>query len=294
VDLTAQPVSETGRNPRSDRRAPANAIARRLDIAGRVRIIPLEEGIHAVTVGAIAAQARSEGGLDLPVTNVSPGPAGGRGLVEIGLTAGATPGWVGAEGGTVVAKVPPIGGVVVITTYGLDEGVAPPELQVLRLDGPGVSPPAASAAVAFPDQSTREIEVEMTVHIQREGDRQLLAHGWVGHPGQQAQIEAFGLRPLSTLLPGDIQYMAFGPYGRQTPWVTDAKLCGTRGRGQPLTGFAIRLAPALRDRFDVIYEGSFFRSKVTGPSRNGEPCLPLVADDPLEAIRLRVIERIGA
>jgi hypothetical protein len=265
-----------------------------LDIAGRVRIVPLEEGIHAVTIGAIVTRVRPANGLDLPVTNISPGPARDQSVVEIGLTAGATPGWVSAEGGTVVAKVPPTGGVVVVTTYGLTEGMAQPELQVLRLDGSSVPPPAVAPSIAPYDQPAREIEVEMTVHIQREGDRQLLAHGWVGNPGQQAQIEAFGLRPLNTLLPGDIQYMAFGPHGRQTPWVTDAKLCGTRGRGQPLTGFAIRLAPTLRDRFDVIYEGSFFHGKATGPSRNGEPCLPLMADDPLEAIRLRVIERIGA
>jgi hypothetical protein len=88
--------------------------------------------------------------------------------------------------------------------------------------------------------------------------------------------------------------MAIGPNGRQTPWITDAKLCGTRGRGLALTGFAIRLAPTLSDRFDVVYEGSFFASGASSPKRDGETCRSYIADDPLEAIRLRVIERIGA
>jgi hypothetical protein len=82
-----------------------------------------------------------------------------------------------------------------------------------------------------------------------------------------------------------------GPKGRQTPWVTDAKLCGTRGQGLPLTGFAIRLAPHVAERFDVVYQGAFFESGVAGPHRNGELCIPPITDDPLEAINVRMIRR---
>ena len=97
--------------------------------------------------------------------------------------------------------------------------------------------------------------------------------------------------PARRVSPGDIEYKAYGPNGRETPWVTDAKLCGTRGRGLPLTGFAVRLAPNLRDRFDVAVRGLVLRQRRRRPQRNGEPCMPAVFEDPLEAIHLRLIER---
>ena len=137
----------------------------------------------------------------------------------------------------------------------------------------------------------REIASELILHIERQGDRRLPGQGWAGNPGQRLRVEGFAIRPLEVIAPGDLEYMGYGPAGRQTPWVSDAKLCGTRGRGLPLTGFAIRLAPRLRERFDVIYEGYFFDSGATGPARNGEPCLPASVDDPLSAVRLRLVER---
>ncbi|HVH78796.1 MAG TPA: glycosyl transferase, partial [Stellaceae bacterium] len=153
-------------------------------------------------------------------------------------------------------------------------------------------PFAPSPEVAEPPG--REIPGELVLHIERQGDRLFPAGEWAGSPAERLRIEGFAIRPLEAISPGHIEYMGFGPGGRQTPWVTDVKLCGTRGRGYPLTGFAVRLAPALRNQFDVIYEGHFFESGVKGPLRNGEPCLPSIADDPLGAIRLRVVERAGA
>ena len=171
---------------------------------------------------------------------------------------------------------------------------SPPMSRSPRLGAVFAPPPvplnlaAAAPAAAVPG---REIRREMILHIEREGDRVFSAPGRAGTRGQRRRVEAFGIRPIEGLAPGDIEYRAFGPSGRETPWVTDAKLCGTRGRGLPLTGFTIRVASHLQDRFDVVYEGAFFESGVAGPKRNGEPCVPAVFDDPLEAINLRVIAR---
>jgi hypothetical protein len=99
---------------------------------------------------------------------------------------------------------------------------------------------------------------------------------------------------LATLGATDIEYKAYGPGGRETPWVTAAALCGTRGQGIALTGFAIRLAAEPSERFDVVYQGAFVESGVTGPRRNGEPCVPSRIDDALEAMHIRLIERAGA
>jgi hypothetical protein len=61
----------------------------------------------------------------------------------------------------------------------------------------------------------------------------------------------------------------------------------------PLTGFAIRLAPHARERFDIVYQGAFFDSGIVGPYRNGELCIPPVGDDPLEAINVRLTRRLA-
>ena len=70
-------------------------------------------------------------------------------------------------------------------------------------------------------------------------------------------------------------------------------LCGTRGRGLPLTGFAVRVVPQRADRFAVSYQGSFFEGGISSLCHNGEPCRAASGDDPLEAINLRVTERIA-
>ena len=83
------------------------------------------------------------------------------------------------------------------------------------------------------------------------------------------------------------------PNGGETPWIPDGGLCGTRGRGLPLTGFAIRVAPQRADRFAVSYQGSFFGGGISSLCHNGEPCRAASGDDPLEAVNVRVIERVA-
>ncbi len=53
----------------------------------------------------------------------------------------------------------------------------------------------------------------------------------------------------------------------------------------------MRPAADLRDRLEIVYEGSFFEGGVVGPRRDGELCVSPVADDPLEAIRVTIVER---
>ncbi len=167
--------------------------------------------------------------------------------------------------------------------------VALPKDYLKELDRPR-SNGAGPRSVAVVDEA-EEIQTEIVLHMERLGDQRFPGQGWIGNRGKKLRIEAFSIRPIETLVARDIEFKALGPQGRQTPWVTDAKLCGTRGQGLPLTGFAVRLASHISDRFDVVYQGAFFESGVVGPNRNGEPCVPPIADDPLEAINLRLIRR---
>ena len=263
-------------------------------LAGHARRIRVEAGLHALIIGKADATQHDIAGVTLPITQLTPG-LGERAAVTIVSNSGGGNGWLGAEGGTVILRAAASGSAWV-TTYGITDEAALPILKMLDLDRlNGVEPDASASAPATAPRSTgREITSELILHIERQGDRRFSAGGWAGNPGGRLRIEGFAVRPLSAIAPGQIEYMAFGPGGRQTPWVTDAKLCGTRGRGFPLTGFAIRLAPPLREQFDTVYEGYFFESGIRGPVRNGEPCLPSIVDDPLGAIRLRLVERLDA
>jgi hypothetical protein len=266
----------------------------RWQLAGHARSIRVEAGLHALIVGKTDAAQNDIAGVMLPLTRVTP-RRDERSAVTIVSNSGDSDGWLGAEGGTVILRASARDSAWV-TTYGITDEAALPALKMLDLDRlSGVQSDApVSAPVEAPGSTGREITSELVLHIERQGDRRFSAGGWAGNPGGRLRIEGFAIRPLSAIAPGQIEYMGFGPGGRQTPWVTDVKLCGTRGRGFPLTGFAIRLAPALHEQFDVVYEGYFFDSGIRGPVRNGEPCLPSIVDDPLGAIRLRVIERLGA
>jgi hypothetical protein len=214
---------------------------------------------------------------------------------EIIGTSGRGDTWLGAEGGTAIVKSPPGGAYVLVTVYGLPaQVVCVPDIQVRRLDPPpSLDRPINGAVLRSIDRADEpeEIGSEIVLHVERLGDRRFAGKGWVGNRGKKLRIEAFSIRPVDTLLARDIEFKALGPKGRQTPWVTDAKLCGTRGQGLPLTGFAIRLAPHVAERLDVVYHGSFFESGVVGPHRNGELCIPPITDDPLEAINVRLIRR---
>lgn len=283
-------------NKRKPKEAEGGALATRrgsvaagnLKIAGRARNIRLDEGLHALIVGKSPAHPNAVADFGLPATQIAPFNDD-RVTITIVSAAGERGGWLGAEGGTVVVAAGPGGGTILAMTYGVDDGEVLPSLQVVN-----IGQLAPNGDVAAPAEQGRTLSGELTLHIEGQGDRRFQVGGWAGNLGTRLRIEGFALRPLQAIAPGHIEYMAFGPGGRPTPWVTDARLCGTRGRGFPLTGFAFRLVPALRERFDIVYEGYFFDSGVTGPRRNGEPCLPSVVDDPLGAIRLRVIERLGA
>jgi hypothetical protein len=252
-------------------------------------LFPFDSGLYALDIGAIDCAPARLSGLQLPVVQVSAVPCGQGQRVEIIGSGGPEP-WFGHKGGTAIVRLPSGGGHVLLTVYAPPaQPAALPHIEIRQLD----RRPSAGAvlhAVEAADEP-QEIETEIVMHIERLGDCHFPGRGWVGNRGKKLRIEAFSIRPVETLCARDIEFKALGPERRQTPWVTDAKLCGTRGKSLPLTGFAVRLSAAASERFDVIYEGTFFESGTVGPNRNGELCIPPLADDPLEAINVRILPR---
>ena len=136
-----------------------------------------------------------------------------------------------------------------------------------------------------------DIGSEILLHIMGLGDRRYVEPGWAGNPGSKRQIEALSIRPREGLAASSVEFRVFAQEGRATAWVSNGNYAGTRGRNLPLTGFAVRPAGEAGERLQVEYEGSFFEGGVVGPKRNGELCVSPVADDPLEAIRVTIVDR---
>jgi hypothetical protein len=257
--------------------------------AANAVLLWLHQGLYALEVGEMHCGSGEVSGLSVPLVQIAVPPSGEHPHVKI-LDSSREEAWFGQDGGTLVLKAPPEGGYLFVTAYGLPgEAIPAPRLEIRRLDG---SRPNGAESGGLIDEPN-EIRTELILHLERLGDKRFLGQGWVGNRGKKLRIEAFSIRPIEVLAARDIEFKALGPKGRQTPWVTDAKLCGTRGQGLPLTGFAVRLAPAIADQFDAVYQGAFFESGIVGPFRNGELCVAPIADDPLEAINLQVTRRVS-
>ena len=257
------------------------------------RILELDRGLYALSIAEIGSAASEHSGILLPAVHLSTPPSNHLGEAEIIAADDDSACWVGCEGATIVIKAPLGGGHVLLTTYERrGQPDEPREITVRRIDVPQLELVETRVADATSASQTHDLRMEVLLHIEGAGDRRMSAEGWIGNRGRKLRLEAFSVRPLETLAPTDIEYKAYGPNGRETPWIRDGKICGTRGRSLPLTGFAVRLAAQLRHRFGIEYHGAFFESGICGPIRNGEPCMARIADDPLEALKLRLFERV--
>jgi hypothetical protein len=257
-----------------------------------------DAGIYVLQIGKLDRSPREISGMTVPLTHIGAPPRNGAGIEIVACYPEPGP-WFGPEGGTAVINVPPGGGQIVVTSYGKPgQPVSAPAVELRRLDRLDLLTPGATAGApsnsAAAGNAIREVPTEILLHIERAGDRVFPGRGWVGALGRKLRIEGFSIRPLEGILPGDIEFKGFEPNGQETPWVSAGTLCGTRGRGLPLTGFAVRLAAHLRERFDAVYEGSFFNAGIVGPHSNGEACRSAVGDDPLEAINVRLIEKASS
>ena len=274
-----------------------------------VRVVRVDEGLHALHIGALAGNAGAVAGMAVPMALVCAPPGADGNEVEIAASFPGRGPWFGKDGGTAILRSPPGGGSIIVTLYGgpggsPGQGAADLALDLRRLDRPraGAAAPAAGVAAAVAATagvssaaltSTRDVSTEILLHIERAGDRLFPGRGWVGALGRRMRIEAFSIRPLERLGPADIEMKAFLPNGGETQWVPGGVLCGTRGRGLPLVGFAVRVAPQHAERFDVVYQGSFFAGGISEPQQHGDACRSATADDPLEAVNVRLFERVA-
>jgi hypothetical protein len=257
-------------------------------------VVRLNAGLYAVKIATNHEDA----------TEADPRPSPlwvGRFAADGGLEALSAAGrgeqWLRGPEASLALRVPEGGVSVMATAFGSgDRALSAPSIVVQSLEEAvshvDAEQPAPPPQVPeLPPQAEREIRTEISVHIERVGDRVFAGSSWAGTPGGQRRIEGFSIKPLQEIQPSEIEYKGLHPGGIETPWVPGPQFCGTRGRSLPLTGLAIRIAPHVQDQFSVIYQAAFFRSGVTEARSNGAPCLPKLSGDALEGINVRIVQR---
>ena len=146
-------------------------------------------------------------------------------------------------------------------------------------------PPDAVAA------GEREFACEIFISAIGAGESRHVGGGWAGTQGSGQPIEALSIRPGEGLASGAIEFRVFAGEGRATAWVADGNYAGSWGRGLPLTGFAVRPSADHTVALETVYQGCFSKAGTVGPKRDGEACVSPEADDTLEAVLIRVLER---
>ena len=82
--------------------------------------------------------------------------------------------------------------------------------------------------------------MKISLHVRNLGDLDFADADWAGRVGNGLWIEAMTLSLADGSAPVDLEYKALTASGFETPWLGTGQLCGTRGMGVSLVGFAVR------------------------------------------------------
>ena len=270
------------------------------DAAAVARLVTLEPGFYAFTLGGARRWREPLIGLPLPAIRVC--EAAETGGLEITDEAGRAGSWLG--GGNTTLLVKSRGGDALVTAFLARQPEAPPvELEIRRLDvaeGSGVG--AADPNETLPPWMTIQLgaadtggaaRLDVVAHIRGRGDVRFAGTGVIGRLGPDLWMEAFTVGSPEAAVAAAIEYKGLSASGSETPWLPCGETCGESGAGLPLLGFALRQKAAARGaaRFDCEYTGYFQSGAVVGPLRNGAPCLSPRDNDPLEGMALSVTPR---
>ncbi len=282
-------------------------------VGASVQVLPLPPGLYLFSVkAATPVVAAATGQLSLPAVHVGVGP--GVRSEEVEFVAGPSThgGWLFATGDLLVTKINGAGATLVLTSVRAPGG----EILSIKVERLGARV-EAQAAAAFPEQAAQArgastklqagkgnklparatadgtlIPLQIGAHVRTRGDMSFFDAPWAGRVAPGLWLESFSVRPLERFAPQDIEYKGLTGSGFETPWLSDDKMCGTKGMSTPLLGFAIRLKPSGgAAAYDCEYSGYFASGLTVGPLRNGVPCRSSVASDPLEGIRVRLVKR---
>lgn len=256
-------------------------------IEASAKVLTLSPGVYAFSVQGGPPVISSEE-LTLPALQLGLAPMRSPGTVEFLAGAGTLDRWLTRSSDSFIVRIS--GGIVALLLTSLRwPSSSPLTINVQRIDAEAppdasaVSQPAASGAGAT-------VPAQIMAHIENFGDI-YFNDGHAGFAGQKLRIEAFAILSVGQLQPDSIEYCGLMADGYQTPWLSNQILCGSRGRGIGLMGFAVRLRPEISDHYDCTYTGKFLSGTRIGPLKDGQLCSSNLPGDALESIDLQVVHR---
>lgn len=284
-------------------------------LSASVQALTLAKGLHLVCVTAASPQRMGdEAELTLPAIHVGVGPGAQPDQVEMLPGPRNSGQWLVEARDMLVIKVVSGQAVILLTTVKAP-GQGSIAVEVTRLDGKAsaatapiartpalpssrapegagrlaVASPAVPPGIKTPS-GRLSLSTRIDLHISRKGDAAYVNNYWAGALGERLAIEGFAISPLEGLGPHQLEYSAVAATGGETGWIEGGRLCGTRGAGAALAGFALRLKPAAAADYECEYRGSFSSGRIVGPVRDGGLCISDQGDR-LEAIQVFILPR---
>jgi hypothetical protein len=253
--------------------------------------LQLPAGIYAFTVRHSDAATLSEG-FAVPAVQIGLPPAKASASVTFLTGPGTCEHWLTRNGDVVVVRIDGDGATLLLTSLrSMDR--EPLTVDLRRLDATELAQGVVTGMASghgSPTLIERVLHFEILAHVQGVGDVVFL-DGWAGLRGQQRWIEGFVVKPLEQIAAQMIEYKTISANGVESAWVSGGEFCGSRRMGVPLVGFAMRLKAGANEFYHCEYSGSFLSGATVGPAANGEWCRSTTADDPLDGIQLRIVER---
>jgi GT2 family glycosyltransferase/glycosyltransferase involved in cell wall biosynthesis len=245
-------------------------------LAASVQVLALPVGIYAFTVsgGGMAPN----GGLALPALQVAPAPMRSSATIEFLQGPDTVDRWLTRTGDVLTVRIS--GGEMTLLLTSLrapDSSVLSIDIRRLDTSMPAEIPPP------IPPRAS------VLVHVQNVGDLEF-TEGWAGGGDDNLWVEAFSIVPQEPPTSDLLEYRALTHDGAATDWLRGGALCGSRGAGLPLTGFAVRVNRDAAERYTCTYSGRFQSGAVSGPYSDGSFCRSDVPEDPLVALEVRIEE----
>jgi GT2 family glycosyltransferase/glycosyltransferase involved in cell wall biosynthesis len=255
------------------------------ELASSTQVLRLPEGLYNFTVKEGGSLRDGPETLALPALQVGIAAEHSSGNVHFLTGSSTVERWLAYKTDMVVVKI--AGGDAPLLLTSLQQQDSPSlAVHIERLNvRQGSLASQAKDSEVYTQSAADLIRMRLMAHIRYVGDMGFDT-GCAGWPGQGMWIEGFAILEAGGLPLECIEYRGVLANGLQTPWLSNLALCGSRGEGMPLIGYAVRLKPAWAKHHECTYIGSFLSGAKTGPVEDGALCSSDLPGDPLDALEI--------
>ncbi len=259
--------------------AEAPAMTSDVVFSASVQPLNLPAGVYGFSIPGEPTNEQEDkllsSGLQLPALGIGPAPSAQAALIQQFTSPGTIDRWLTRAGDRITVRIKGEAAVMLLNSI-RPPGQAALSIEVKRLD---------KALALQADEA-----LQIMLHVQRVGDLYFNEGTVVPIQGGLA-VEAMVVDSQDEQGNCVVEYRARTADMFETPWLTDNMLCGSRGRGVPLMGFAVRPRYTATERFDFEYRGYFHKTGWTTTFSGGDWCQSSEMNDPLEGIALYRIDR---